>query len=164
VPVPDKGNRQKFNQCSLFSAFLSKPTVWNNLILLLALVGYGINRQNAFIFLHGLATESHCRIVIILKYLRANFTAACRSLSPQNVMTRKSWDRHPVVNKSDIYSWSPCKGKEFHSIYFSIMTMRQCDSVGREQRALVKFLPISFVRNWHKSSLGKLVSMVRYKS
>ena len=45
--------------------------------------------------------------------------AAYRSLSPQNVMTRKSWDRLPVVNKRDIYSWSPCKGKEFHSIYFS---------------------------------------------
>ena len=61
----------------------------------------------------------------------ANNTAAYRSLSPQNVMMRTSWDRHPVVNKSDIYSWSPCKGREFHSIYFSIMTMRQCDSVAK---------------------------------
>ena len=67
-------------------------------------------------------------------------TAAYRSLSPQYVITRKSWDRLSVVNKSDIYSWSPCKGREFHSIYFSIMTIQQCDSVAKA----FSLMPVSF--------------------
>ena len=79
-------------------------------------------------------------VKVAFNFLRRLFTAAYRSLSPQNVMTRKSWDRLPVVNKSDIYSWSPCKGKEFHCIYFSIMTIWQCDSVAKA----FSLMPVSF--------------------
>jgi hypothetical protein len=71
-----------------------------------------------------------------LKNKRRLLMAAYRSLSPQNVMTRKSWDRLLLVNKTDIY----IPGHRAKVRNFSIMTIRQCDSVAKA----FSLMPVSF--------------------